>query len=352
MISELTPEQRVVAESLSLSPAEWMARLRRRPVWFMEVLDQVLRNDKDRLIQLPAFPHAKDIAVFSDYGGEHNESPVFTYTFLIVDFGALGSFEHAMKAIRASHGLGTREISFKELNSTAIQAALTPMMRAADQLPGLLFTLVVNKRYQTVLGTDESLAAARRQLDAAGITSWQKPRELESAVRKAHTVAYWLSMLAREGMGIFWMTDHDNIVANEVVSKDLQKLLLGALAAVSAPTFRLYGFAEEFERTDEQPYFNDALAIADLTAGAIAASYAEMNETSVHSGKKDLPIADVLTLHAHQGVFLKKLTIAIDFDEQGDSAANCFWVSGTRRPTDGYVAHARANLAHAAEPIP
>jgi hypothetical protein len=338
---KLTPEQRAIAEMFVVAPAEWKTRLRPRPVWFMECFDQVLRNDLDKLIQLPTFPNAKDIAIFSDYGGEHDESPVYTYSFLIVDFGGMDLFGQAMKVIRAEHKLGRREISFKELNSTAIQGALPKMMRAADRLPGLLFTLVVDKRYKTVLGNADAPVEGRRQLDASGITSWQNPKELEGAVRKAHTVAYWLSMLAREGMGVFWMTDRDNIVANDAVVNDLQKLVIGALNSVAAPMFRLHGFAKEFARTYEQPYFNDALAIADLTAGAMAAAFTELKAASGHSKRKDLPIADVLTLHAHQGVFLKKLTIALDFDEHDSSAANCFWVEGTTRSRDGYVVYQR-----------
>ena len=221
----LTPEQQALAQTYVLDPAQWSARVRPRPVWFMACLDEVIANNlSDPRLQFPAFPNTRDIAIFSDYGGEHSESPVLTYCFLIVDFGALGTFERAVQEIRRDHGLGSREISFKELNSTAIRAAVPRLMRAADQLPGLLFTLVVSKKYKTILGTDTALTNARQQLDAANIMSWRKPKELEGVVRKVHTVAYWLSMLAREGMGVFWLTDNDNIVANQGAIEDLRSI--------------------------------------------------------------------------------------------------------------------------------
>jgi hypothetical protein len=337
---DLTPEQLAIAQKLVLAPEIWKSRMGTRLSWFMTCIDQALTNDARReQIQLPAFPFANDLAIFSDYGGDHRESPVLTYSFLVVDFGALSEFEETMKQIRHEHGLGHREISFKELNSTAIRAAVPRIMRAADRLPGLLFTLVVSKKYKTILGNDQALVVARSQLDAAGIHSWKHSKELEGVLRKVHTVAYWLSMLARDGMGVFWMTDNDNIVANEACVNDLRALLAGTLGTIGAPHFRLVGFAKQFPRADGQPYLNDAVAIADLTAGAIAASYTEMRLRDVHNSKKTPAIADVLTLHAHQGVFLKKLTVAIDCDADGTQQANTFWIEETKRSRDGYLSY-------------
>jgi hypothetical protein len=337
-----TAEQRAVADSLSLTPAVWQSRIRSRPTFFMACMDQILSKEPlDAHIQLPAFPSTKDIAIFSDYGGDHDESPVLTYTFLIVDFGALETFGKAMKDIRDEHKLGRREIAFKQLNSGAMTAAVPKIMRAADRLPGLLFTLAVNKKFKTILGSDEAVKSAGPQLQAAGIQSWTKPKSIEDVVRKVHCVAYWLSMLAREGMGVLWMTDNDSIMANERCIEDLRKFTAGACDAVGAPKFRIIGLARQFERTDEQPYFNDALAVADLTAGSIAAAYTDSLFPGAHSEKKIPAITDVLTLHAHQGVFLKKLVITLDRDDSGQDQVNTFWIGATNRSQEGYLPYVR-----------
>jgi len=342
-MSALTPEQRTIAESLLLQPDAWTARLRTRPFWFMACLDQVIEGgSRDIRLQLPAFPSTKDVAVFSDYGGDHSESPVRTYSFLIVDFGALDSFGASMRQIRSDYKLGIREIGFKELNSTAISSAVPKIMRAADRLPGLLFTLVVNKRYKTILGDDQALADAKQAFRDGNIQSWKRPGDTEDVMRKVLTVSYWLSMLARSGMGVFWMTDNDNIVASEAVIEDLRKLLAGGLNATGAPEFRLIGLAKEFQREGEQPYFNDALAIADLTAGSIAAAYTDKMSPAFHSVKKIPAIADVLTLHAHQGVFLKKLTVEIELDDAEKGHASVFWIESTTRSSEGYWPYARS----------
>jgi hypothetical protein len=341
-MNTLTVEQRAMAEANLLSKHVWSARRRERTIAFAAAYDDVIAKClADPRFQLPAFPGTQNIGVFSDYGGEHAESPVLTYSFLIVDYGWLEGFGQAMDRIRSEHGLGSREISFKELGSGAITAAVPKIVREADMLPGLLFTLVVNKRLKSIIGADEALADARLQLDRANITSWQKPRELEGAVRKVHTVAYWLAMLAREGMGVLWMTDRDNFVCNPAAVNDVRKLLPGALDSVQAPKFRLIGFAQEFKKEATQPYLNDCLAIADLCAGSIAAACTEMVTASPHSEKKIAAISDVLALHAHQGVFLKKLIIDIDAAEDGQLATNVLWIENKTRPRDGYFPYER-----------
>jgi len=329
-----------MAERNVLPKGAWSQRVRERSVGFLAGFDEVVsKGFADGRVQLPAFPDTRDLGIFSDYGGDHRASPVLTYSFLIVDFGVLDGFGRAMAQIRSEHKLGTREISFKELSSKDVSAAVPRIMRAADMLPGLLFTLAVNKRATSVVGHDRAIADARKQLDEASILSWRTQFELESAIRKVFTVAYWFAMLARDGMGLFWMTDNDNLVANQRGMDDLRKLLPAALDNVKSPSFRLIGLATEFARTKtEQPYFNDCLAVADLAAGSVAAAYTDLAKVKHHSEKKTPAIADVLTLHGHQGVFLKKLIVGVN-EIDGELDLRPMWIDGTTRPRDGYFSY-------------
>ncbi len=328
-----------MAERNVLATNVWSERVRKRALAFLAGYDDVIaKGVAEGRLQLPAFHGTRDVGVFSDYGGDHRESPVLTYTFLIVDFGFLEGFGQAMAQIRSDHKLGSREISFKELNSKAITAAVPRIMRAADRLPGLLFTLAVSKRAKNLLGHERAVADARKQLDEASISSWQNPFELETALRKIFTVAYWLAMLGRDGMGVFWMTDNDSLVANQSGMDDLGKLLPGALESLQSPNFRLIGLAKEFAKTETQPYFNDCLAVADLVAGSVAAAYTDRADIKHHSKKKTPAITDVLTLHGHQGVFLKKLIIGID-ETDGQLDLSAMWIESTTRSREGYFSY-------------
>lgn len=80
---------------------------------------------------------------------------------------------------------------------------------------------------------------------------------------------------------------------------------------------------------------------ADLTAGSIAAAYTDSLSPGAHSEKKVPAITDVLTLHAHQGVFLKKLVITLHRDDSGQDQVNTFWIGATKRSQEGYLPYVR-----------
>jgi len=336
----LSDAQALVARQYILDPTIWRARIRRRPSWFTERLDGLLLNGgNESSLQLPAFPSATNIGVFSDYGGLHKDSPVETYSFFIVDFGALGPYGERMKEIRRTFSLNAREISFKERRSGAVANALPAVMRAADLVPGLLVTLVVEKTFGSIMGGGDAPTEMLSQLEQHGYNSWSTPKAVEDLGRKLHCVSYWLSMLGREGMGTLWMTDNDNIVANADAERNLSSVLGGALTLFGAPAFRIIGTAKEFikEKEDEQPLLHEALSIADLMAGAVAAYFTERRGPAF-CGKYCESIAEILTLCSHQGVFLKKLTVVVQRGEDGKEEVGVLTVDGTKCSKDGYLA--------------
>src|SRR5262245_23486346 len=151
---------------------------------------------------MPSFYAAAALGVFSDYGGDHREAPVQTYSFLIADYGALGPFDESVKEIRARWNLPVaREVAFKELRQASMAKALPDFLRAADLLPGLLFTLVVDKKVPSVISSDpKTREAIRGQLAALGFQSWHSAEDAERLIRVLHSVCYWLCLLGRDGM--------------------------------------------------------------------------------------------------------------------------------------------------------
>ena len=94
------------------------------------------------------------VAIFSDYGGE-SCGRFNTYSALVCGIGYTGLFQKKMKSVREKHALREKEIAFKDFGMGALRRALPDYLDALDHLPGLLCTLVIDKRIPTVFGPQE-----------------------------------------------------------------------------------------------------------------------------------------------------------------------------------------------------
>ncbi len=312
-----------------------------RPSWFTARLDETIRGfaRDGRFLQMPSFHGAEAIGIFSDYGGSHAESRFDTYTFLFADFGALGTFNERVKAIRDRTRLPRRrEIAFKALREGNVTAVVPDVLRAADMIPGLLFTLAVEKTVGSILSGDaDAPEQIQAQLRSAGLQSWGSRQDAERLIRVLHSVAYWLSLLGREGMKTLWMSDNDAIHGRSAFPEDFPSAYARALPLFNAPAFSIVGTAKSFKVDTEQPFPHEAVSITDLVAGAVSAHLTELRGVS-QSERRHLVIADILTLLGHQSPFLKKLTFVIQQQPDGTIATGLMTVNSTTRSTDGYTA--------------
>lgn len=312
-----------------------------RPSWFTARLDEVIKDHRrdGRYLQMPSFHGAEAIGIFSDYGGAHPESLFDTYTFLFADYGALGMFNDSVKAIRDSKRLPRRrEIAFKALREGSVAAAVPEVLRAVDMVPGLLFTLAVEKSVGSILSGDPNTAIGiQDQLRRAGFQSWTNRQDAERLIRILHSVAYWLSLLGRDGMKTLWMSDNDAIHGRSEFSTDFQNAYTRTLPLFNAPDFSIVGMARSFEVDTEQPALHEAVSVSDLVAGAVCAQMTEQRGVP-QSERRHAVIADILTFLGHQSPFLKKLTFVIQKRPDGEIETGLFTVTSTTRPTDGYFA--------------
>jgi hypothetical protein len=311
-----------------------------RPSWFTAQLDEIIRGTgrDGRVFQVPSFYKSDAIGIFSDYGGSHKGSRFDTYTFLFADFGALSTFDQRVKAIRVAKNLRpTGEIAFKCLREGSVSDAVPDLLRAADMIPGLLFTLAVEKSVGSVVSDDPQIEKnLQAQLRNNGFHSWQKAGELERLVRIVHSVAYWLSLLGRPDMKTFWMSDHDSIHGSANYPHEFQNFYALTLEQFGVPIPSIIGTAKPFAVERDQPVFHEATSITDLVAGAVSAYLTETRDIS-QSEKRHESIADILTLLGHQSPFLKKVTYVIQ-QEKGQIVAGLATVTSTSRSRDGYIA--------------
>lgn len=204
------------------------------------------------------------LVVASDFGGEHKGASHLVYVYLVIATGLEGWARQMVKLRREK--LGDRTMAYKSLGDGIRQAALIDFLTAASDLDGHLVVIAVDKRKQW-LSTQPG--AAGEFCQAMGLKCLWKPRALEGLMRKAHFLALLLSLWAKIGADVTWLTDQDEFVANDKRHDDAL-LAAGRLASMylgqPMGVFALNTTAQDSTRRE----FEDLCSIADLAAGALS----------------------------------------------------------------------------------
>lgn len=276
----------------------------------IEAVDYLLtESNRKRELLLPdltAFNN-KSIGVFSDYSGE-GAGRYHVYSVLICGMNMTSGFHDRVVKVRADHALGDKEIAFKDLNMGQMRRAMPAFLDAADQLPGLLYTVAVDKRIRSVFGSEpDTPKKIASILEEAGLGK-RSPKTAEKLMRIVHLVAYFVALLSADQQKIFWMTDHDEISPSVEQHQQLMELCFGrVLPFYLSPgtTFEGMGGALPFEERSVE--MNDRLSLPDLVAGVLG-DYLTKRDTQ---GPDDILIkdaaGDVLLWLTKPGIGLKKI---------------------------------------------
>ena len=214
---------------------------------------------------LPNLRRAHTLLLGSDYSGESSRSPYMVYSFLLVSLDAWQGWELQRIAIREAFFSDSRRMSFKRLNDSQRQKALVPLLRAADTLEGLSFSVAMNKRSESIFPNPP---LDLTNPDFAAFTKWKKS-VLEKAFLATHFLSFLLSGLCRPGQDVLWFTDEDSIAANDQRVIELTQLFTWissvylniSLGHCRCGTSRCDNGTMQIE---------DFLSVPDLIAGAIS----------------------------------------------------------------------------------
>ncbi len=238
----------------------------------IESVDHLLtESNRKRELLLPdltAFNN-KSIGVFSDYSGE-GAGRYNVYSILICGMNMASGFHDRVVKVRADHALGDKEISFKDLNMGQMRRAMPEFLEAADQLPGLLYTVAVDKRIRSVFGSEpDTLKKMAQILEDVGL-GIRPPKTAEKLMRIVHLVAYFVALLSADKQSVFWMTDHDEISPTLEQHQQLMELCFGRVLPFylqPETKFEIMGGALPFEKPSVE--MNDRLSLPDLVAGCL-----------------------------------------------------------------------------------
>lgn len=208
---------------------------------------------------------ARTIFVASDYRGLHSGASYQSLSFLFVNPENLSPWERSRCLLRDRMGLGSRRMSYKALNDRRRRRALFSFLEAANLIPGVLVNILVDRSVQTVFEAKDpdELESTRSEI----FPGWS-PLVVERSLRAVHFVSFFLAGLSAPGQDVLWITDEDDIVANEVRLRQLVNMfakISGHCLTHDLRHLRIGTSRLDTGRRD----IEDLLAIADLAAGSL-----------------------------------------------------------------------------------
>ena len=267
----------------------------------------------------------KTVVVFTDYGGEHGGAKYFTYSTFLCPLNCCGAFQQQMDKIRKRHGLGSKEIAFKDFRMGQVQRALPEYLVLLDMMPGFLLTLVVDRKIGSLfeaIGTPPSERLSE-VLEVHGFGR-RKAKVAEKLVRVVDTAAFLTGLLAHDGQNIFWMSDNDSILESQDSSQGHDRVLalfqnlLEKYKRVGV-NFAKIGGAAPFN--DDNALFGDLLSATDVVAGSLCQYMTNRRDGSEGEETVKTGCDQVLQWLTKDGIGLKKMTIAIKEDPEGPEGA-------------------------------
>lgn len=283
----------------------------------VQSIEQVLQNENTRKsLLLPELrKHTNVLSIFSDYGGESKESNYYVYSFLLCDFHVAKYFlSQGMSEIRKKYNLNDKELLFKDLRHGPTKRSLKEYLKLLDRaVPGFLYTVVVDKKVQTVFGaSDEKIPNnVVRIVEENGFGSWKRNTS-EKLLRVVHVAAYLTGLFSRDGQKLFWMTDHDAIAPNKLKQMKMMNLFCNILPLYTSNKFDFIGGAVPFK--ERSISLLDLLSSTDFVAGAVEHYLTRRDRMEDLTIKEDADT--ILQWLAYDGIALKKRVTIIKLAEK------------------------------------
>jgi hypothetical protein len=211
---------------------------------------------------LPDLRACAKLCACVDWGGQDSRAEFSSLAILLVDEHGCEGWYGLREQLRREYLPDGRRLSYKDLSDRVCQQALPSFLVAADAIPGLLFTVLVDRKIQTLTG--EPLPPKVDFADA--IFGRDDYRRLELT---AQFLGFLLAGLSGPGQPGQLILDEDAIVANQsqktavctalaLVMNDLLPHKLGGWTVSDAACAR------------DRLLVEGLLALPDLAAGALS----------------------------------------------------------------------------------
>ena len=207
---------------------------------------------------------AGHLTTVSDYS---SKGDFRTYSFLVFDQASFAEWVSRRDILRRQMP-DNRRFSYKKLGPTSqLNAFVDEFLTIADDLRGWLFTVTVNKRLDNLVADDQTMSAWARITELKG--NWKSRMQFESVLRINVFFALVLSQVIGETRTLDWISDQDDVFANDDKSMDVASLLRHSLLDFTSDIER-YIQVGTSEIDNGDLYNEDLLSIPDLAAGAVS----------------------------------------------------------------------------------
>jgi hypothetical protein len=244
--------------------------------------DMLRRLEIKEPTALPDLRQGPALIVLSDYGRQHPSVSFESLSFLIADLGKCGLWEQRRKMWRQRFLPDGRRMAYKSLKDALRERALGDFLDTADTLVGLSVTILVDKHIKSLFEDGTGLNWQSPEL--APFRHWPK-HTFEKMLRIVHFIGFFIAGLSRPGQNIYWITDEDDIAANENRLRDLTKIL----ANVSSHyiTHDLGHLRCGTTKSDDgSRQLEDLASIPDLVAGVLTEIMTEQHKQGLSAGHR------------------------------------------------------------------
>lgn len=279
-----------------------------------EVSDYINKLGNSQKVFLPDLRKADNLFIFSDYS-INKDQHLISYSILILDENSVNSFTSIQKYFWQDYSLGSKIIEYKKLNDVFRQRALGPFLHLCNKFNGLILTILFHKHTKSIY-TDEIPERLEQQL-----VIWKKKPIREKFCRLREFILVILNGLGREHQNVLWITDKDEIVANNLqllTANTILKETFSKHLDFSIDTFELKTL--DVDSTDQ--CFEKICSLTDLVAGGLVDFLGDYHNANIfpkegkiakpiiHNKLKVNPITNWLSKREEENP-LKKITIKI-----------------------------------------
>lgn len=252
---------------------------------FMNAFSENIKGAEARYSGLlPDLRRGWTILVGSDYSGHGGPAYYEALSFVFVCLEECGVWERLRTELRRRLLPDGRRMSYKQLRDRKRRRALVPFLQAANTLPGMLATVLIDKRIKSIFRDRGRILPAR-----VGLTDCSRwdTRVLERVLRTVHLISFFIAGLSAPGQDLLWVTDQDEIAPNEPRMRELLDIFVNIGSHYLKHDLRCLRIGTTASDTGKRDV-EDLVSVADLAAGAVSRV---MTEYRRHGG---VPTGDLL----------------------------------------------------------
>ncbi|MCK4818665.1 hypothetical protein KA005_23035 [bacterium] len=275
----------------------------------------------------PNLHNATNIIVTSDYGGKHNSAEYKSLSFMFSDFDRLYDWNNKRTYIRNTL-LKNRTMSYKDLSDAIRRKALLPFLRAANTIPGIILTLLIDKSIKSLFLPNDFI-----DFEATGYDKYShwKKEPFEKLLRAIYLVNILLIYFSFENQNILWITDEDELAANETRINEAVEIfsdLSNQLINHKMGNFGLGTTKFDSESKD----FEDLVSVPDLVAGTLTSVLTKYKKSGI------LPYSKLL-LPPPKDITLKDREIMAWYSDNTQKLKRYTFVISENKETEDLILH-------------